>query len=41
MPVLFGFYVVVQIIAVPHVRVGLLLRRWRGIPAAVLAACGL
>ena len=41
MPVLFGFYVVVQIIAVPHLRVGLLLRRCGVFLAVMLAACGL
>ena len=41
MPVLFGFYLVVQIIAVPHLRVGLLLRRCGVFLAVMLAACGL
>ena len=39
MPVLFGFYLVVQIIAVPRLSVDLLLRRVGAFLAVVLAAC--
>jgi len=41
MPVLFGFYLVVQIISVPRLSVDLLLRRVGAFLAVVLAACAL
>ena len=41
LPVLFGFYLVVQVIAVPRLRVGLLLRRSGVFLAVVLAPWGL